>query len=291
MKLHQLRTYVSVIDHGGISAAARQLDLTPSTVSAHIKALEDEFGIALFERSHAGVALTEPGRALEPYARQALQAANDFANAAASRRGSIAGQLSLACSVSQESFPLSRIVARLSETYPDIRLNLSRGESAGIIERIRNQDADLGVVYGQIDAADLCARKIGQAELIVALPAEWLAAGADPAAAIGRRPWIRTGDDCPFQALSQRFFAARNIDPPTLLHVDDNRTRRQLIISGMGVSLLDRREAKHPAIAVFPSEPLPCDLTLVCQAHRQFEPLVKAARDLILHTVSTRITR
>lgn len=143
----------------------------------------------------------------------------------------------------------------------------------------------MGIVYGQIDSPEICALKLGQAELIVALPKEWLAAGADPVETISRRPWIQTGADCPFQMLSERFFSARKIDPPTLMRVDDNRTRRGLIISGMGVSLLDRHEADHPAIAVFPCEPLYCDLTLVYQAHRQFEPLVKATRDLILQAV------
>ena len=285
MKLYQLRTFVAVMEQGSISAAARQLSLTPPTVSAHIKALEDEYGILLFERSHTGVAPTESGRALAPYARRALDAANGFANEAALRRGRIAGPLRLACSVAAASFPLSRIVARLGEMYPELRLSLSRGESAQIIAQVRNQAADLGIVYGRVDAAELCAYGLGQAELIVALPAAWLSKGADPSELIRRRPWIQTGDDCPFRALSRRFFDARDIDPPALMRVDDNRTRRELIISGMGVSLLDRHEANHPAIAIFPGQLLTCDLTLVVQAHRQFDPVIKAARDLILQAV------
>ena len=285
MKLNQLRTFVAVINRGSVTAAARQLDLAPSTVSAHIKALESEFGLVLFARTHAGLAPTEAGRALTPYARQTLQAASDLANEASARRARIAGQLRLACSVSDGSFALPKVVARISAVYPDIQLSLSRGESAEIIDRIRDGDADLGIVYGQIEAVELRAHKLGQAELIVALPAAWLAAGVDPIDVISRHPWIQTGAGCPFQAQSRRFFAARGIDPPTLMRVDDNRTRRELIISGMGVSLLNRHEATHPAIAILPSEPLPCDLTLVYPAHRQFDPLVKAARDLILQEV------
>ena len=285
MKFHQLRTFIAVMEQGSISAAARQLDFTPSTVSAHIKALEDEYGIQLFERSHAGVAPTQSGRALAPYARRTLDAASGFANEAASRRGRITGQLRLACSVAEASFSLSRTVARLGEIYPELRLNLSRGESAQIIAQVRDQEADLGIVYGRVDAADLSARKLGQAQLLVALPAAWLASGSDPLAVISRRPWIQTGDDCPFQALSRRFFDARKIDPPSLMRVDDNRTRREFIISGMGVSLLDRHEADHPAIAVFPGEALACETTLVVQAHRQFEPVISAARDVILQAV------
>ena len=283
--MHQLRTLVAVIEHGSVSAAARQLALTPSTLSAHVTALEKEFGIVLFERSHTGVTLTDTGRCLEPYARQTLQAASDFANEADSRRARIAGRLSLACSVDESSFGLAQIVARLGQANPDIQLRLSRGESARIVEQIRNQEADLGIIYGDIDASDICAHHLGQAELTIALPASWLSASADTLEIISRRPWIQTGEDCPFQRLSRRFFAARKIDPPILMRVDDNRTRRQLVISGMGISLLDRHEANHPAIASLATEPLRCDLTLAYLAHRQFQPIIQAARDLILQAV------
>ena len=285
MQLHQLRSFVAVIEQGSVSAAARKLGSTPSSVSSHIKALEDEFGILLFERSHAGVAPTAAGRSLAPYARRALEAAREFASEAASRQERIAGPLHLACSVSDESFALSKVVTKISAAYPDIRLSLSRGESAQIIEQICDQVAEMGIVYGQINAVDLSAHKLGRAELVVALPAGWLSNGADPQDVIGRCPWIQTGDSCPFQLLSRRLFEARKIDPPVVMRVDDNRTRRQLVIAGMGVSLLDRHEANHPAIAVLPGAQQHCDLTLVYLAHRQFEPPIKAARDVILRAV------
>ena len=283
MKLHQLRTFVAVTELGSISAAARQLALTPSTVSAHIKALESEFGILLFERSHAGVAPTESGHALAPYARRALDAARGFANEASLAPRADSGPTMPGMQRGRGVLSRFRKQPRGSaRSYPELKLNLSRGESGQIIAQIRDQEADLGIVYGRVDAADLCAHGLGQAELIVALPAAWLLSGAEPLAVISQRPWIQTGDDCPFHALSRHFFDAHKIDPPVLMRVDDNRTRRELIISGMGVSLLDRHEADHPAIAAFPGESLPCELTLVMQAHRQFEPVIKSARDLIL---------
>lgn len=282
MKLHQLRTFVAVIDQGSISAAARQRASTPSTVSTHINALENEFGILLFARSHAGVVLTDTGRLLEPLARQALQSAKDFANEAASLQTRIAGQLRLACSVDAQSFEVSKIVAQLCALYPDIQLRLSRAESARIIELIRQQEADLGIIYGRTDQSDLCAHSLGRVELAIAMPVGWLSTDADPLDVISRRPWIVTGDDCPFHSPSRRFIEIHDINPPALMRADDNRTRRQLVIGGLGVSLLDRPEANHPTIAILPSERLHCELTLVYQAQREFEPLIKAARDLIL---------
>ena len=129
MKLHHIRTYITVIDQSSISSAARRLSLTPSTVSAHIKALENEFGIELFTRSQRGVELTESGRKLEKQARLILQAAADFAAQAQSCRKQVSGRLRLALSVSSNVFDLPAFVRRLDGDFPGIDLQLSHDES------------------------------------------------------------------------------------------------------------------------------------------------------------------
>src|SRR5204862_24008 len=57
---------------GGISAAAREIHTVQSNVTMRIKALEDEIGLALFERHSRGMALTEAGQRLLPYAERVL---------------------------------------------------------------------------------------------------------------------------------------------------------------------------------------------------------------------------
>ncbi len=68
-----LRAFVAVADHGGISAAAKELGYAQSSVSAQLKRLEADLGAAVLVRAGAGATLTEAGRRLLPQAREALE--------------------------------------------------------------------------------------------------------------------------------------------------------------------------------------------------------------------------
>ena len=281
MKLHHIRTYIAVIDQSSISSAARRLSLTPSTASAHIKALENEFGNELFTRSQRGVELTESGRKLEKQARLILQAAAEFAAQAQSCRRQVSGRLRLALSVSSNVFDLPAFVRRLDRDFPGIDLQLSHDESMRVLRALVRDDGEAGVVYGAVEDSRFRVDQLSSAELVIAFPRKWARPSWEACATL---PWINTGADCPFQAISQRFFARHDMRPPQFLRADDNHTRRQLVAAGFGISLLKRAEAEHPEIALVDAEPLPCPVSLVSAAHRQLEPVIQAARALILNS-------
>src|SRR2546428_14095972 len=75
MTLRQLACFVAVVEEGSITRAARGLGLAQPSLSQQLRALEDELGGALVERTSRGIAVTPAGRALLPEARAALRAA------------------------------------------------------------------------------------------------------------------------------------------------------------------------------------------------------------------------
>ncbi len=75
MDLHQLRIFVTVAAEKNLTRGAQRLYMTPPTVSAHIKALEDELGVTLFVSTAKGMQLTDNGRLLYAKAEHTLQAA------------------------------------------------------------------------------------------------------------------------------------------------------------------------------------------------------------------------
>lgn len=74
MSFEQVRAFVSVVDCGSISAAARRLRVSQPPLSRSLRALEEELGERLFERSARGVELTEAGRRFLPHAQRILDA-------------------------------------------------------------------------------------------------------------------------------------------------------------------------------------------------------------------------
>ena len=72
MELYQLKTFVTVADEGNLTRAAQRLHISQPAVSAHVKALESELGVNLFERTPKGMRLTGDGEVLKAQAERAL---------------------------------------------------------------------------------------------------------------------------------------------------------------------------------------------------------------------------
>ena len=80
MELTHLRTFIAVAKEENLTRAARRLFMTPPAVSAHIKALEQELQVTLFERTSRGMQLTEKGKILREKAENTLASAQDLVN-------------------------------------------------------------------------------------------------------------------------------------------------------------------------------------------------------------------
>ena len=79
MELEQLRVFAAVADEGSFTGAARRMDISHSTVSRTITALEEELGVRLVERDNRFIALTKAGETLREEAEQLLSAADTAA--------------------------------------------------------------------------------------------------------------------------------------------------------------------------------------------------------------------
>jgi DNA-binding transcriptional LysR family regulator len=98
VEFDQLRTFLAVLEHGSFARAGQALDLGQSTVSFHIKALEQRVGVGLLERGRGRVGPTAEGRLLAPYARRIVGLRDEaLARLDAGRTGE-AGNLVLAAS-------------------------------------------------------------------------------------------------------------------------------------------------------------------------------------------------
>ena len=171
MDLRHLRYVVATARNGSFSAAALELNVQQPIVSRRIRELEEELGIALFDRSTAGAKLTPVGEdfaAMSNRILDDLQRLSDRTRAAVQgQRGSVA--LGFYKSLSSGPFPLT--LRRFRETHPDIGIDLLEAPFVELMADIQSGKLDVAVVLGDPDRCPvLNTMAIGTEHLMAALP-------------------------------------------------------------------------------------------------------------------------
>jgi DNA-binding transcriptional LysR family regulator len=132
VKISWIRSFLAVAERGGFGAATSKLHLSQSRVSAHISALEELLGFALFERRVRPTALTEPGRIFADHAREALDALQDGIEAARAALRPGYGHLVVGSYPSVSSAFLPSVLARLNATHPAMSIEILEGNAASL---------------------------------------------------------------------------------------------------------------------------------------------------------------
>jgi len=141
--LDQLRTFVTVAEAGSLTAGAPRLFLSQSAVSEQLRKLEERAGQALLLRAKAGVTPTAAGERLLAHARRLL--AMSEAAWRDLRGVTLQGELRLAVTDYFRPLELSRLLARLGQQHPDVRLSVSILKSGEIETGYARGDFDVGV--------------------------------------------------------------------------------------------------------------------------------------------------
>ena len=154
MDAADLRIFEAVARLGGMGRAAEALHTVQSNVTAHVRLLEDELGIALFRRHARGVALTTAGRRLLPYASRVARLLED-ARRAALDDGSPQGPLLIGALETSTALRLSRPLAAYVAAYPDVDLTLRTGTTCELIAQVLDHALEGAFVCGPVAHSDL----------------------------------------------------------------------------------------------------------------------------------------
>jgi DNA-binding transcriptional LysR family regulator len=142
----KLQTFLHVAQSMSFSEAATQLHLTQPTISHHIKTLERDLGVELFDRSGGGLRLTDAGSLLLPRARKLVRETFDIQQMMESLDERIIGQLRIACSTTTGKYILPQFAARFHEQHPGVNISVLRCTSPLVVPQLLKEEADLGVV-------------------------------------------------------------------------------------------------------------------------------------------------
>jgi len=287
IKLDRLKSFLLVAEEANLTRAAARRHSTPSAVSEHLRQLEDDFQVLLFERSKQGMALTSAGERLLMPVRQVFSAVEDVRNTALSLRSVPHATLRLGLNSPPEYLRVDEVLRQKTAALPHLNLEMKTRSSTQIIEQVLSEELDLGYVYGNWNDARLRVVPLTPVQVCVVGPAD---AGFDtlPDDFESRRdlPWVWPNRDCPFFDFMKELLGPQASLSEAATSSDDEYSTVVMVKSGMGFGLVEREFAEHSqnrgGIRIFEEPKLVTNLSLVCGVRSYERAELRALFDLIV---------
>ncbi|SDL24576.1 DNA-binding transcriptional regulator, LysR family [Franzmannia pantelleriensis] len=146
LDLSLLRTLVAIADTGSVTAAARRLAYTQSTVSMQLSRLEASLGVTLHEKKGRRIRFTADGERLLDHARRLLTLNDEALTDMRAKR--VTGALNLGIPEDYASL-LTSVFSWFHQLYPEVSLQVICGTSVDLVERVRDGELDLALVTRQ----------------------------------------------------------------------------------------------------------------------------------------------
>src|SRR6185437_3724866 len=167
--LERMRSFVRVAERGNLSAVARELGVGQSTITRHLKDLEEAVGVALLSRTTRRVTLTEEGSRYYANSVQILRLVEQAADEARGARSAQAGTIRISCTAAFGVLHVSRLIFAFQDRYPDIAVDLSLTDER--IDLVR-QGVDVALRLGPLNDSSMKLRALGRSRRpLVAAPA------------------------------------------------------------------------------------------------------------------------
>jgi LysR family transcriptional regulator, low CO2-responsive transcriptional regulator len=176
MDFHHLKVFLAAARHLNYTRAGEELRLQQPTISAHIKQLEAELGVTLFEQIGKRLVLTEAGRLIEPIARRAQLSLAEVQIAVDEYRALGRGSLHLGASTTTGLYILPRLLAHFHLLYPNIEIRTSFANTRQVEQLILNGEVDFGFVGSPALSAHLISESwLSDQIILIAWPQHRLA--------------------------------------------------------------------------------------------------------------------
>lgn len=248
MSLKHLRTLIAVAEHRTFGAAAQQICLTHAAVSQHMRALEDQMGVALFDRSKRTPELNATGLALVARARDLVR---DYDNLIPSILGTetLRGDFTLGAVPTTISGLAPKGINGLKARCPNLRLLLRPGLTRPLLTALERHQMDAALVTRpQALPAWLTFRPIAREPLMLIVSRQ--GAGDDPFELLRTRPFIRFNRDAIVGAQIEEWIQAHDVRVTEAMELETLDAIAAMVHADIGVSIV-------PRTCVLPEHPLP----------------------------------
>ncbi|WP_416414793.1 LysR family transcriptional regulator [Pantoea sp. App145] len=176
-KLEDLTLLVQVVEAGGLAAAGRRMNLSPATMSARLKALEERYQTRFFHRSTRAISLTRVGEEFYQSALRVLEEMEQAEAKLAQHEGVLSGTLRISAPSDFGRQYLSPALLEFSRLHPEVRSTLLLSEE---VEDLIAQRLDMSIRFGNLPDSNLVKREIKPNHRVLVASPDYLARHGTP---------------------------------------------------------------------------------------------------------------
>ncbi|BBH68981.1 LysR family transcriptional regulator [Actinoplanes sp. OR16] len=290
MELRQLSYVEAVARYGGFTRAAERLHVAQSAVSAQIRALEAELGLALFARTTRRVALTPAGELFVARARRVLAELDGARTELHEITAVVNGRVGIGATAALGSYDMAQALARFRDRFPGIALRLRSGTATSLLGALDEGELDLvvGPIYADLPPR-FDALPLTDEHLLLAVPIGHALArtGRLTLGEARDEPFVSTPVGTGLRWILEDSCRSAGFTPRVEFETATYAGIRDLVSAGLGVGLLAKSAAEAawgPAIAIRNLHPTPVHPPIGVM-HSRDRPLSPAAQSCRHHLV------
>ncbi|MFB3916126.1 MAG: LysR substrate-binding domain-containing protein [Terriglobales bacterium] len=246
MDFDQLETFLEVARLSSFSRAAEKRFRTQPAISAQIRALEEEVGARLLDRSGGKVSLTAPGKVFQRYAEETVQSRRNILTALAEMERVPRGEIVVGANEATCLYILPEVFAEFKKQYPTVNVSISRAEHARILESVIDNSVDFGIISLPVSDNRLTIVPIHKDELVIVVaPGHELARCKEaPVSALADYPLLVPKAGRTREAI-ENLFSERRMKPNISMELDSSELLKRFVAAGVGVGFISRSNVQE----------------------------------------------
>ncbi|MEY4377351.1 MAG: hypothetical protein RJB26_1901 [Pseudomonadota bacterium] len=251
MNLRDLKYLVALADTRHFGKAAERCFISQPTLSAQIKKLEDYLGVALVERQPRNVALTPAGQEVVERARRVIRDTDDIVDLAQLSRDPLAGKLRIGLIPTIGPYLLPHVMLKLRKALPKLQVLLFEYQTRVLLQKLRAGEIDMGVLALPVDEDGFDTCELYEEPFLVAVPAGHRFAEqktVKPNELNGEKLLLLEDGHC-LRDQALEVCSLLSVDEETDFRATSLETLRQMVGSGLGITLLPKLAAEGPFAA------------------------------------------
>lgn len=170
MNLKDLRYLLALADHGHFGQAAEACGISQPTLSVQLRKLENELGVALFERGNKSVIPTAACQRLMGHVRAAVGEADAILNLSRNLRDPLSGRLRIGVIPTLAPYLLPLVFGPLREALPKLEIEPWEDQTVALLERLRSHELDAVLLATELEGPDLQSEALFLEPFLAALP-------------------------------------------------------------------------------------------------------------------------